>query len=98
MKSLYRKVVEEKSGLTVGFRASPLPSRKLSRVSESALCTLYRALLVNCGLVSSQIFVQISDKNETFPISPLFFYGYRPIVLISFLATWAQVTHIGHCL
>ena len=41
MKSLYRKVVEEKSGLTVGFRASPLPSRKLSRVSESALCTLY---------------------------------------------------------
>ena len=41
MKSLYRKVVEEKSGLTVGFRASPLPSRKLPRVSESALCTLY---------------------------------------------------------
>ena len=41
MKSLYRKVVEEKSGLTVGFRASPLPSRKLPRVSESALSTLY---------------------------------------------------------
>ena len=41
VKSLYRKVVEEKSGLTVGFRASPLPSRKLPRVSESALSTLY---------------------------------------------------------